>query len=151
MNSSLDAPGSGAPDKLIRFFAFLIDSIIAGLLSNLPVIGGLLGAGYFVVRDGLELEVMDGRSLGKHLMGLRVVRLDGQTMDVETSVRRNWMWGLGPVFAVVAEVPLFGPLVAALLSFLALAVLLYEAYLVFTEAGGRRWGDELAGTQVVSA
>jgi uncharacterized RDD family membrane protein YckC len=150
MASSLDAGGS-APHKLNRFLALLVDSVIAGLLSNIPLIGGLLGAGYFVVRDGLELEVMNGRSLGKHLLGLRVERLDGRSMDLEASVRRNWMWGLGPVSAAVAAFPLFGRFFAVVLSLLVLAVVLYEAYLVLTEADGRRWGDELAGTRVVSA
>lgn len=146
-----DATGAAAPDKLVRFLALLVDSVIAGLLSTLPLIGGLLGAGYFVVRDGLDLDVMDGRSLGKHLTGLRVERLDGRAMNVEASIRRNWMWGLGPVTAALAEFPLFGVFFSVLLSLLATAVVLYEAYLVLTQADGRRWGDELAGTRVVSA
>lgn len=146
-----DATGADTPDKLVRFLALLVDSLIAGLLSSLPLIGGLLGAGYFVVRDGLDLDVMDGRSLGKHLTGLRVERLDGRAMNIEASIRRNWMWGLGPVTAALAEFPLFGVFFSVLLSLLATAVVLYEAYLVLTQADGRRWGDELAGTRVVSA
>jgi uncharacterized RDD family membrane protein YckC len=150
MDPSLDANGT-PPDRTNRFLALLVDSVIAGLLSNLPLIGGLLGAGYFLVRDGLDLEVMNGRSLGKHLLGLRVERLDGRPMDLEASIRRNWMWGFGPVSAAVAEFPLFGAFFAVVLSLLVLAVVLYEAYLVLTKADGRRWGDELAGTRVVAA
>jgi len=142
------SPSSSAPDALPRFLAFLIDGIIAGLLSNLFLIGGLLGAGYFVVRDGLTLQFMNERSVGKHVLGLHVERLDGRPMDIETSVRRNWMWGLGPVGAVVAQVPLFGEVLSAVVGLFGLAVLVYEAYRVLTRDDGRRWGDELAGTTV---
>ena len=32
---------------------------------------------------------------------------------------------------------------------IALAIGLYEAYLVFTSEDGRRWGDKMAGTRVL--
>ena len=139
---------SSPPDALPRFLAFLIDGVITGLLSNFFFFGGVLGADYFVVRDGLTVQFMNRRSIGKHLMNLQVERLDGRPMDVETSLRRNWMWGLGPVGAVVAQVPLFGGLFSAAVALFALAVLVYEAYRVLTRDDGRRWGDELAQTQV---
>ena len=138
-----------APDKLTRFLAFLIDNVIAAVLSGVPLVGGLLSAGYLLARDGLRLEFMNQRSVGKHVMGLRVERTDGQPMDLETSVQRNWMWGLGPVAAAAATVPLFGGLLAVAVAFFALGVGLYEAYRVLDRADGRRWGDELAQTQVV--
>ncbi len=149
MSPSADASGASAPDKLNRFLAIFIDGLIAGVLSNIPLIGGLLGAGYYVTRDGFEFEYMDQRSLGKHVMGLRVERLDGRPMDLETSVRRNWMWGLGPVAAAVAAFPLFGGIFSMAVGLLGLAVGLYEGYRVLTRADGRRWGDELAQTRVV--
>ncbi|HKL89530.1 MAG TPA: RDD family protein [Salinibacter sp.] len=148
MSPSSPSSAGTAPEKLTRFLALLIDSIVAGVLSSIPMIGGLLGAGYFVVRDGLELEFMHERSLGKHLMDLHVHRLDGRPMDIETSVRRNWMWGLGPVASAVAAFPLFGGFFSAAVGVLGLAVGLYEAYRVLTRDDGRRWGDELADTQV---
>ncbi len=148
------ASTSETPDTLTRFLAILIDGVVAGILSSIPLIGGLggvLGAAYFVVRDGLDLDVMDGRSLGKHLMDLRVERLDGQSMDIEASVRRNWMWGIGTVSSAVASFPLFGPVFSIPLAVFGMAVGLYEAYRVLTREDGRRWGDELAETQVVKA
>jgi len=148
MSPSSPSSAGTAPEKLTRFLALLIDSIVAGVLSSIPMIGGLLGAGYFVVRDGLELEFMHERSLGKHLMDLHVTRRDGRPMDVETSVQRNWMWGLGPVGAVVSQVPLFGGLLSAGVGLFGLGVGLYEAYRVLTRDDGRRWGDEQAGTEV---
>jgi uncharacterized RDD family membrane protein YckC len=149
----MTAAASETPDKLTRFLALLIDSVIAGLLSSIPLIGGLggiLGAAYFVVRDGLELDFMNGRSIGKNVMDLHVERLDGQSMDIETSVRRNWMWGIGTVSSAVASFPLFGPFFSFPLALFGLAVGLYEAYRVLTRDDGRRWGDELAKTQVVT-
>jgi uncharacterized RDD family membrane protein YckC len=144
----MPTPSSSPPDTSTRVLAFLIDAVLAGLLSRLFLVGGLLGAVYFVVRDGLRFEFMNQRSIGKHLMDLRVERLDGRPMDLETSLRRNWMWGLGPVGAVVADVPLFGGALSAAVGLFGLAVLLYEAYRVFVRDDGRRWGDELARTQV---
>jgi uncharacterized RDD family membrane protein YckC len=140
---------SQAPDKLNRFLAFLIDNVIAALLTSIPLLGGILSAGYLVARDGLRLEFMNQRSVGKHLMGLEVERADGRVMDLETSVQRNWMWGLGPVAAAAATVPLFGGLLAIAVSAGALAVALVEIYRVLDRPDGRRWGDELAQTQVV--
>jgi uncharacterized RDD family membrane protein YckC len=148
------ASASETPDTLTRFLAILIDGVVAGVLSSIPLIGGLggiLGAAYFVVRDGLELDVMNERSLGKHVMDLRVERLDGQSMDIEASVRRNWMWGIGTVSSAVASFPLFGPFFSIPLAVFGLAVGLYEAYRVLTREDGRRWGDELAETRVVKA
>jgi hypothetical protein len=52
------------------------------------------------------------------------------------------------VGAVVAQVPLFGGALSAAVALFGLAVLVYEAYRVLTRDDGRRWGDELAGTQV---
>jgi len=148
------ASASETPDTLTRFLAILIDGVVAGVLSSIPLIGGLggiLGAAYFVVRDGLELDVMNERSLGKHVMDLRVERLDGQSMDIEASVRRNWMWGIGTVSSAVASFPQFGPFFSIPLAVFGLAVGLYEAYRVLTREDGRRWGDELAETRVVKA
>jgi uncharacterized RDD family membrane protein YckC len=148
MSSASSASTGAVPDKLTRFLAILIDGLIAGVLSSLPLIGGLLGAGYYVVRDGLEVEFMNERSIGKHVMGLHVERLDGRPMDIEASVRRNWMWGLGPVASAVSAFPLFGGFFSIAVGFLGLAVGLYEAYRVLTRDDGRRWGDELANTRV---
>ena len=133
-----------------RFLAMLIDSAIAFVLGLVPVIGGIVGAAYFVCRDGLEFDFMNRRSVGKQVMKLRPVRLDGQPMDIETSVRRNWMWGLGAIFTVLLWIPFIGWIFAILLAPVALAIGLYEAYRVITDKEGRRWGDTIAGTIVVA-
>ncbi|GIV59895.1 RDD family protein [Rhodocaloribacter litoris] len=133
-----------------RFLAHLIDAVLAGLGVALvglvsASLGGLVGALYFLVRDGLTLDWMDRRSIGKRLMKLRPIRLDGAPVDLETSVRRNWMWTLG----YLGSISFAG--LAWVLGVAGLTLLVYEAYRVVTDPGGRRWGDELAGTQVIDA
>ena len=54
-----------------RFLAVLIDAGIAVVVSFVPVIGGLAAAAYWLIRDGLALDFMDHRSVGKKLMDLR--------------------------------------------------------------------------------
>lgn len=135
-------------DLARRFLAFLIDSIIAGVAGVLfgiiaPLLGTIASAGYIIFRDGVDLEFMDRRSIGKRLLNLRPYRLDGLPMDLETSLRRNWMFGLGSLaqlgfaFGLGAVISLVGTLIA-----------IYEIYRVVTDPAGRRWGDELAHTMV---
>lgn len=132
-----------------RVVAFLIDCVLAGLAGVLvgmlvPSLGGVAGAAYFLVRDGLELKYMDRRSFGKHVMNLQCVRHDGMAMDLETSMRRNWMLALSGL----ATLTIFGPF-RWLLSLAGTVFLIYEVYRVLTRSDGRRWGDDMAGTQVV--
>ncbi|GAB5519670.1 MAG: RDD family protein [Rhodothermales bacterium] len=133
-----------------RFIAQLIDGLAAGLLGALvgifsATLGGIAGAVYFLVRDGLELDFMHHRSLGKHVMGLRVVRLDGEAMDLETSLQRNWMWAISGLISA----SFFGGYLVAIVSTAATVLAIYEIYKVVTDDAGRRWGDEMANTQVV--
>ncbi len=148
---------TGKPDAVKRFIALFIDGIVAGgvfwaltVSTGFSTIGYLLGllvaGGYMVVRDGLPLEFMNGRSLGKKLMKLRPTRLDGNPMDLEASIKRNWMFGVsyfGPVS--------FLGVIGSLIGLVAAVVILYECYKVLTDKEGRRWGDELAGTQVIES
>ena len=135
------------PDTPRRVLAYLIDGIGAAIVGGLvPFVGGLVAAAYMIVRDGLDVEFMDRRSIGKRLMKLRPVRLDGSPMDLEASVRRNWMFGISGIAQATFQFGLgeFVALAAGLIG-------LYEIYRVLTDPNGRRWGDELAGTQVVDA
>ncbi len=145
------AESTTQPEKLTRFLALLIDSVLTMVVSWIPVLGPLLGAGYFLVRDGLTLDFMNQRSIGKHVMGLRVNRADGKPMDIETSAKRNWMFAIGGVTALIAEIPLIGWLLALPISLAALAIGLYEGYRVLTRSDQKRWGDDMADTTVVKA
>lgn len=138
------------PDVGKRFIAYLIDAVIAGVLAVIPVLGSLLGAAYILVRDGLEFEFMDGRSVGKKLMKLRPVRDDGGKMDLTTSVMRNWPLALGSLAGLVTYGPFLGIIaLSLLLSLIGGIIGLIEVYLVLTAPDGRRWGDKLAHTRVI--
>lgn len=142
------------PDTVKRFLAKFLDALVALVLFWLVVaiipgwtlaslLGAIVAGAYWLVCDGLELEFMRHRSLGKRLLGLGVVRKDGGTMDIEASVRRNWMFAIGWF-----SQPL-GLGLGMLVSLLALGLFVYEVYKVLTEDDGHRWGDELAGTRVI--
>jgi len=138
------------PDVGKRAIAWIIDGVIAGILSSIPFLGSLLGAAYILTRDGFEFDFMDGRSLGKKLMKLRPVRDDGGKMDLTTSIKRNWPLAIGMLGAVASYAPLLGMFGLTLLLSLVGAIFgLVEIYFVLTSPDGRRYGDKFAGTHVV--
>ncbi len=140
---------AGKADLGKRALAMLIDGVIGAVLSMIMWIGPLLSAAYFVTRDGLDFDFMKGRSLGKRVMKLRPVRLDGGDMDLETSFRRNWMFGLGAVSFFFEPIPILGLIVAFFVGIAGLAIGLFEIYKVFSDGEGRRWGDSMGNTKVI--
>jgi uncharacterized RDD family membrane protein YckC len=146
-----EAVAATAPkaDLTKRAIAAVIDGVVAGILGIVPGVGGLLGGIYILVRDGLDVEYLRGRSLGKTLMNLDVVRLDGQPMDIATSVKRNWMFALGLVVAALALIPIFGWLLIPFVLIASPIIIIVEIFRVFSDPQGRRWGDLLAGTEVI--
>ena len=136
-------------DLTKRAIAAIIDFAIASVLSRIPFIGWFAGIGYILVRDGLDVELINRQSVGKKLMGLKTVRLDGEPMDVPGSVRRNWMFALGTLAGLIAWIPLLGFLTVLAAGVISLLIGVYEVYLVFTDNEGRRWGDTFAGTKVI--
>lgn len=143
------APPAVKADLGKRFIAALIDGLLAGGVSLIPFIGGIIGAAYILLRDGLELEFMDRRSIGKKLMKLRPLRLDGQPMDVETSLKRNLPLCIGAVGSIFWIIPILGWILAILLGVIGLIVAIIELVMVLTDAEGRRMGDKLGITKVV--
>jgi len=154
----IQEPVAGAkPDAGKRFLAKFIDGIIAALVYWVvalvvpgwftgALLGGLAAAAYLLVCDGLDVDFMKQRSFGKQMMGLDVRRLDGRPMDIETSARRNWMFVVG----YLSQAFTFrAPGLATLLSVAAFGLVVYEVYRVVTSDDGRRWGDEIAETEVV--
>lgn len=112
-------------------------------MGLIPIVGALAGAAYMLVRDGLEVDFMDRRSLGKKVMKLRPVRLDGQPMDIGASAKRNIPFAIGPVIMIIPILGwILGPIVA-------LAIGIIEIVLVLTDAEGRRLGDKWAETKVI--
>jgi uncharacterized RDD family membrane protein YckC len=151
------APAAGKADLGKRIIAAIIDAIPAILVSivfgMIPfiggIIGGLLAAGWWLVRDGLDLEFADKRSLGKKIMKLRPVRLDGQPMTLEVSIKRNLPLAFYCVGYLLWIVPVLGHIVSIPIFIIGGLVGLIEGVLVLTDGEGRRWGDKLAGTKVI--
>lgn len=136
-------------DLTKRAIAAVIDFVLASLLSRIPFVGWFAGIGYILVRDGLDVELINRQSIGKKIMGLKTVRLDGEAMDIAASVRRNWMFALGTLAGLFFWVPVLGFLAVMIAAFVSFLIAVYEIYLVFTESEGRRWGDSFAGTKVI--
>ena len=140
-----------------RIIADLIDAvpaiILGFVLGLVPFIGGIIGGlaagGWWLVRDGLDLEFADKRSPGKKMMKLRPVRLDGQPMSMETSIKRNVTVAGYTVGYLLWVFPVLGHLLSVPIFLLGAVVVLIEAVLVVTDAEGRRMGDKYAGTKVI--
>lgn len=132
-----------------RFLAVLIDAGLTIVVGFVPVIGWLAGSAYWLLRDGLDVDFMDHRSLGKKLMGLRPVALDGSPMDLVASAKRNWPLAIGGIASFLVAIPFIGWIFALLVGLVALAIGVVEIVLVFTDPRGRRIGDRTGNSQVV--
>lgn len=139
----------GKADVGKRIIAALIDGILAGVVSLVPFVGGIAAGVYILIRDGLELEFMDRRSIGKKFMKLRPVRSDGLPMDLGASVKRNIVFVIGPVAGIFVFIPVLGLLIVPLLGIVALIITVIEVVLVLTDVEGRRLGDKIANTKVI--
>ncbi|MCW1887427.1 RDD family protein [Luteolibacter flavescens] len=126
-------PGASAPFET-RVIAAIIDCFIAGLVYAIigmisGAVGWLLMLAYMLTKDALPF--LDGHSLGKRIMKIRAVTLDGKGLsgDWQSSIVRN----------LPMIIPFFG---------------LVELYILFTRKGQapplRRLGDEWAKTKVVA-
>lgn len=128
-----EPPGSDAPFEK-RALAGIIDCVVSGGLSwivasLIPKLGPIAGIAYLLVRDALPF--MDGHSLGKRIMKIKAVTMDGKSLsgDWGTSILRN----------VLLALPLVG---------------LIEVVVLFVRKDNiplRRLGDEWAKTRVVVA
>jgi hypothetical protein len=148
------ADASSPPTYHQRAIAALLDGIIATALASLvpgaPLLGGLVMGVYLVGRDGLTVGRLQYGSLGKYVMGLRLVPLGDRPLTMITSVHRNWMLGVFAFSGLLSLVPIVGSPLAALLSSVGLVLILYEIYTLFVDAEGRRWGDRAGRTRVVA-
>ena len=140
-----------APDTLTRFVAFLIDAVAVALIGLVPIIGGLAGIAYVLFRDGLDIEFMQRRSLGKKLMKLTVVRNDGLPMDPMTSAQRNWPLVFGSLAQLLVYIPVIGWILIPFVVIAGAVLVIIEVVRIVTSPDGRRLGDGYAGTRVVTA
>jgi uncharacterized RDD family membrane protein YckC len=149
--TSSHVASAAKPDALTRFLAFLIDAVAAGVIGLVPIIGGLAGAAYILFRDGFDVDFMRHRSLGKKLMKLDVVRLDGAPMDLTTSARRNWPLAFGSLTQALLFIPVIGWALIPIVALVGLGLVIVEILKVLSSTDGRRLGDDVAATRVVMA
>lgn len=124
-------------DVLLRAVSKIIDVLLIASVSELlPKAGFLSGVFYILISDGL----LEGRSIGKKIIGLQVISLASQApCSIKDSILRN----LPLALAVLAlKIPIAGIFVCA-------GIVLIELVLVVGSSDGMRGGDILAGTSVV--
>ncbi len=124
-----------------RIIAFLIDILLAGLVSMVPLIGVAISLLYLLLRDGMTRN----GSLGKKALNLQVTTTAGQRLNYGESLRRNFIFVIPSIIAIV-------PLIGWLLGFLAaLIICVIELLAVNTHPQGQRIGDRWGGTVVREA
>jgi len=113
-----------------RGMAFLIDMLLyaafhfGGPTLGFPILGGFLGVLYITFRDGL----FGGQSVGKKILGIRVVHMDGRSISYIDSSFRNVL------FIIHLLIP---------------AAIVVEAVAAYRHPERRRLGDRIAKTCVV--
>ena len=144
------------PDIVKRGLALFIDYVIIGcvyfalsLALGIPLgwmgrlVAAVAAAAAVLIRD----VAFEGRSPGKKILGMAAVGPDGAPVTMQQSIMRNVTLALGYVNTALASIPVLG-LLSIPLSLVALAVGVYEIYLVATNQP--RLGDKLAGgTRVI--
>jgi len=132
---------------LARILARFIDLVIvAAMISIIPGIGYFAGLVYILIADGL----FEGMSIGKKLMGLRVVVVSEgsqRSCGYRESVFRNLPFAGGYLLMGIFMVI---PLIGWLVSFLIWGIVLgFETLVMIGSENRTRLGDEIAKTRVV--
>jgi uncharacterized RDD family membrane protein YckC len=125
-------------DNVRRVFAFIIDVALTYLMGLIPLIGGVIGFFYMLLRDGL----LDGQSIGKRLLDIRVVT-DHGTVTYGDSVKRNIIFAIPSLFLII---PVIGEIISGIIWPIICVVEIVKA---MNDAEGKRYGDVWAGTKVV--
>lgn len=122
---------------LLRTVAKLLDLIIiAAAVEILPKAGFFAGLAYILIGDGL----FDGRSLGKRVIGLKVVSTESyKPCTFRDSILRNSTFGIGFLF--------YKMLWFGWIFFIIIAV--FEYLILLGSKDSMRLGDEIAKTIVV--
>ncbi len=127
--------------QMTRFVAKGVDIFICLLISMFYYPFGLLLAISYI---GFSDSLQDGQSIGKKLMGFKVISLeDGSPCSMKQSIIRNLPFSI-PLF--LAIIPLWGWIFSAILS---VGFVFLELYLLFKLDSGNRLGDVMADTSVV--
>jgi len=143
--------GLSKADPVKRIIAFVIDAVVSMIIGLIPLVGGIIGALYMLLRDALPIEALEYQSVGKKLLKLSVVNVEdpGAKIDYAASAKRNWMFALGPIMLFFVLIPIFGWIIDILLGIALLILLITEIVKIFSHEKGIRWGDKTAGTMVI--
>jgi len=122
---------------LLRSAAKTIDFIIVAAAAEIiPRAGFFAGLAYLFISDGL----FDGRSLGKRLIGLRIIStVTNKPCSVRESILRNLLLCIG---VVLWKIPLIGWIFIVL-------IIAFEFVILLGSKEGMRLGDEFAKTTVI--
>ncbi len=130
------------PLFLNRLIGKAIDLVIMLAMVSLPLYpaGALAAILYILICDGLK----DGRSLGKRVVGLRVVNaVTGKNADFKESIIRNSPIAVAALFFLI---PLWGWFLYFIIG---IPVLAMEVYLMRSLSHQARLGDTMADTKVL--
>jgi uncharacterized RDD family membrane protein YckC len=124
---------------LLRTIAKILDVIIIAAAAEIvPKAGFFAGLAYLLIGDGL----FEGRSLGKKLIGLRVVTAYTNTpCTFRDSILRNSTLAIGFFFYKVLG---FGWIFLVLIA-------VFELIILIGSRDGMRFGDEIAKTIVIES
>ncbi|MBC8412536.1 MAG: RDD family protein [Nitrospira sp.] len=131
-----------------RFIAKTIDLlVVATVISIIPGTGFYIGLAYIMLSDGF----WSGRSIGKKLIGLRVVCSSDSGLEnpcgFKESIYRNISFAAGYLlYGILLGIPFVGWLLAGLVIFV---IIVFEYLILLGSQNGMRLGDELAKTQVL--
>jgi len=132
-------------ETLNRVIARGIDILIVVALLELSSKSGYFaGLFYILIADGL----MNGRSVGKWLIGLKVIVEDGEVpCAYKESILRNLPFAIGYIiFGLLKGIPLIGWLLAVIVPVVILGI---EALIMIGNEEGMRFGDQIAKTRVI--
>ena len=109
------------------------------MFTIIPVVGAIVT--FLVIVPYLLLRDAAGGGIGKRLLGLEIVQVDGTPPRQGPRILRN-------ITLVIPWVPIVVPGIGHLL-FALIAFFVYIAEFVLVLTGNTRIGDRLAGTMVV--
>ncbi|MBZ4665331.1 RDD family protein [Mahella sp.] len=125
-------------DNVRRAFAFIIDIALTYLMGSIPFIGGVIGFFYMLLRDGL----LDGQSIGKKLLDIRVVT-DHGAVTYGDSIKRNIIFAIPSLFMTILVI---GWIISGVIGAI---IYIVEIVKAMNDPEGKRYGDVWAGTKVV--
>ena len=138
-------------DPVKRIIALIIDAVASMLVGLIPLVGGIIGALYMLLRDALPIEALEYKSIGKKLLKLSVVNIGDPTskIDYAASAKRNWMFALGPIMLFFLFIPIIGWIIDILIGIVVFVLAIIEIIKIFSDEKGVRLGDKMAGTMVI--